>query len=327
MGEEMDQLAFVREKGHYSLQIERNRVREARRFLFSSSLPLANSVKSGVSKTLARLSSLGYKDFSDKNLFVTATYLLRKPGKMIRPTLVFLGAKIIGENLDRFVDIAASMEMLHTASLIHDDIIDDDSVRREMPSTHVKYGKGAAILAGDALIAKAVALSAQYGPKVMESVANASINTCAGELLDTLYQQQKRIPSVREYLKIARLKSGTLTGMCCSIAAKLTSNKAEKSLYGFGLNLGVAFQIRDDLMETIDVEERKKNGGDSKSWKFAPNLVRSFEKQFRIGTEEAISKAADLNNYFADNAIGFIEDRKIRKELATYVDFVRVTSK
>lgn len=316
----MSGIALVRGSGGYTLQLEKAR-RVKNRFLFSSSLPLANSVKKGIGMVLSRLSSFGYSDFSDKELFMPAVYTLRKPGKMLRPALVFLGAQVIGRETDAFVDMAAAAELLHTASLVHDDIIDRDTVRRGVPALHARYGRETALLAGDALIAKAVSLAARYGPGVVKTVADASLDTCAGELLDYTFQRDGRMPSVREYLRIARLKNGVFMGTCSSIAATYARSRKAGRLYAFGLNLGVAFQIRDDIIEMVDAGERVRNGGAAKR---SPNLVSIFERQFRIGNEEALGKAVQLNNYFADRALGFVKGEKAGAELASYIDFVRI---
>ncbi len=313
-------IALVRGSGGYTLQLEKARL-QAHSFSFSSSLPLANSVRKGIGRVLSRLSSFGYSDFSEKELFIPAVYTLRKPGKMLRPALVFLGARIIGRETNDFVDMAAAAELLHTASLVHDDIIDRDTVRRGMPALHSRYGHETALLAGDALIAKAVSLAAKYGPRVVKTVADASLDMCAGELIDYTFQREQRMPSVREYLRIARLKNGVFMGTCSSVAATYARSRKASKLYAFGLNLGVAFQIRDDIIEMIDMGERVRNGGAAKR---SPNLVSIFERQFGIGTEEALGKAVGLNNYFADRALGFVKGEKAGAELASYIDFVRI---
>ncbi len=306
------------------MQIQKGARDQARRFLFHTSLPIGNSVKIGLRKTSERLSAFGYRDFSDKKLFLPATYLLNKPGKMLRPALVFLGANILEEDVEDFVDLAVAAEVLHTASLAHDDIIDKDTKRRGMPSLHIKYDEETAIITGDALIAKAVALSARYGPEVVRSVANAALDMCAGELLDYSFQKEEKLPSVREYINIARLKSGTFLGTCFNVAAIASRNKLAKNMFNFGLNLGIAFQIRDDIIEVIDLEERKRNGNGSKSGTTSSSIVRVFEEKFKISRHEAIEKAVSLNNYFVDRSVGFIIDQKIRSKLNPYVDFVRI---
>ncbi|MDE1854883.1 MAG: polyprenyl synthetase family protein [Candidatus Micrarchaeota archaeon] len=307
----------------YPLQFEGGAGAERRRMLFVSSLPLARSIREGVDKVNARIASFKRSDFSGKELFDSATYTLKRQGKMVRPALVLLGAKLIGEDTNEFVDMATAAELLHTASLVHDDIIDRDMMRRGTAAAHVKYGQETALLAGDALIAKAVSMAARYGPKVVKTVADASIDMCAGELLDYSFQKDAGLPGVREYLRMARLKNGVFMGTCASIAATYRRSKKSLALYGFGLSLGVAFQIRDDIIEIVDAGERRANGG-RPGERPSPNLVNVFARQFGIDEEEAVENAIGLNNYFADHALRFVEGER---EIAPYVDFVRVRSK
>lgn len=284
---------------------------------------MGNSIKSGINKVQARLSSFGYQDFSGKELFDAATYTLRKPGKMLRPALVLLGAKLMGEDAADFIDMAVAAELLHTASLVHDDIIDGDSVRRGVPTLHAKRGSEVALLSGDALIAKAVSLASRYGPRVVKKVADASLDMCAGELLDYSSQREGKPIGVREYLRVARLKNGVFMGTCASAAAIYKRKKVASRLYGFGLGLGVAFQIRDDILELVDEKEAGRNGG-SKITSGYTNIVRIFAKQFGIGQDEAVKKAVGLNDYFADRALHFMEGATWSRELSRYIDFVRV---
>lgn len=293
---------------------------------FKRVLPQAARISELLKKTESIIASFGYKDFSDKELFTNVSYVLRKPGKMLRPALVLLGAELSDSDTDDLLEMAAAAELLHAASLVHDDIIDGDTVRRGAPSLHIKYGQEAAILAGDALIAKAVSIAARYGPRVVKRVAEASLDMCAGELLDYTMRREGKTPSVREYLRIARLKSGVFMGTCASIAAtyKRNSRKAAE-LYGFGLSLGMAFQIRDDIIEFADAGERKRNGGGAGA--DSPNLVRVFAGQFGISEGDALRKSVGLNNYFADRALQFVREEKRKDELATYIDFVRVQNR
>ncbi|MDE1873574.1 MAG: polyprenyl synthetase family protein [Candidatus Micrarchaeota archaeon] len=312
-----------KEGSAYALQLERQ-ARTGRRFLFSASLPLASSVRRGVDLVSEKISRFSDADFSETELFAPVSYALRKPGKMLRPALVMLGAELIGSDPDEFVDMAAAAELLHTASLVHDDIIDNDTARRGAPSLHARYGPEAALLSGDALIAKAVGLAARYGADVMETVSRASLDMCAGELLDFQARREGGPVNVRKYLKIARLKNAVFMGTCASLAARFRHSRKEAWLYGFGLSIGVAFQIRDDLIEVIDSSERLRNGGSALA--DAPsNMVDVFARQFGVDKKTAIRRAAQLNNYFADRALGFVKSKSDREELEACAEFVRVS--
>lgn len=296
------------------------------RLTFVKTFPMATQILQLVKKVESRLAAFGYRDFSGKELYAPVSYALKKPGKRIRPALVLLGAKLADADADTFVDLATAAELLHTASLVHDDMVDSDTARRGSPAVHVKYGREAALLAGDALIAKAVAMASKYGQGVMKKVSEASLDMCAGELQDYALQRDGRVPGVREYLRVARLKSGVFMGTCASIAAVYKRNRKKAgALYGFGLSLGVAFQIRDDIIEFANSEERAMNGGGHSPE--SVNLVNVFARQFKVNKSEAIKRAADLNNYFADRALRFVQEEEKNEELASYVDFVRVTDR
>ena len=146
-------------------------MRVRRGFAFHSSPPLDAPTKTNLVKVITRLSSFDRGDFSDKRMLGPATHLLKSPGKLLRPAMVFLGAGMVGEEYEQFIDLAAGAEILHTASLVHDDIIDKDARRRGIAAVHSKYGNETAILAGDALIAKGVMLISKYGVDVTSAMA------------------------------------------------------------------------------------------------------------------------------------------------------------
>jgi geranylgeranyl pyrophosphate synthase len=281
-------------------------------------------MRSSLNAVLRGLSSLGYEDFSDRSMLGPATYLLRKPGKMLRPALVFLGASVLGERCDNFVKLAMAAELLHTASLVHDDLIDEDLKRRGINAVHVKYGSNVAILAGDALIAKGMSLASEYGNDVMKAVTKSAMDMCAGELLDYNYQRRRELPDVREYLRIARLKSGVFAGTCSNIVPLYRRSRLVREMFRFGLNLGIAFQIRDDVMERVNQKDWKSNGKGTNSRNFKPDLISVIEKQFKVGRHDALLQTIELGNYFADRALGSIRDKGVQAELREYVDFVRV---
>jgi geranylgeranyl pyrophosphate synthase len=292
-------------------------------FTFSTALKASWRMRSNLRDVTRKLSSFRYDAFSDTNMFGPATHLLGRPGKLLRPALVFLGAEMIGADSRQFVDLAAGAEILHTASLVHDDLIDEDSTRRRISSVHSKYGNEAAILAGDALVAKGIMLISKYGHAVTSTMSKTALDMCAGELLDYGLQKQRRIPSTKEYIKIAKLKSGSLLGACCSVVPRYAGNAMTDEMFLFGMNAGVAFQIRDDIIESVDKRERRVNGA-GKGRAYKPDIVRSIMKSDGMGKSKAVEKAVVLNNYFADVAVGSIRKGIARQALSDYINFVRV---
>ncbi len=296
------------------------------KFVFNKNLPESNAIAVPLQKVAARLIALGRKDFADRHLSDTATHLLKKPGKLLRPSLILAGAIALKQDPMDFVDLAVAGELLHIASLVHDDIIDRDSTRRGVPTVHAKYGEEAAILAGDAIIAKAVQISAKFGESVMEEMAEAAIGMCAGELLDFKYQNEKLVPDLKTYVKIARLKSADEIGTSCAVVAIHLKSKKAKAMQELGRNLGIAFQMRDDIMETLDKNDRLKNGGTEEIDKFEVNVVKVFEQRLGKTRQEALTGAVDLNNHFIDLALEQAKSLAIEGELLRYIDFVRIRS-
>lgn len=262
----------------------------------SQSVKLPASVRKSLKEVSARLSSFKKSDFVHKDLFNPSVHLLNRQGKLVRPTLVLLGAYLLTENPKKYVDLAVAAELIHTSSLIHDDIIDRDSQRRGLETVHKKYGSEAALLAGDALIAKAIYISSKYGPEVMNAMAKSSIDMCAGEILDNNFQKSGKVPSVEECLKIADLKSASLITTCCSIAAVRKHSKQSKNIYQFGKDVGIAFQIRDDIIDYISWSNR------GRKERLVPNIVSSIQAQRGVSSRAALIEAGKLNERYLSSA-------------------------
>ena len=178
-------------------------------------------------------------------------HLFSSPGKLLRPTLVFLSARF-GTRPDREVvlNLAQSLELVHTASLVHDDIVDDADVRRNVPTVNAKWSDDAALIVGDYLFAKAYALAAVLPkPEVIAIVAQTVFALCDGELNEVT--MERMLPTEEKYLERIELKTASLYAACCQGAALLTEADPEHvaALGAFGTNLGLAFQITDDILD------------------------------------------------------------------------------
>ena len=178
-------------------------------------------------------------------------HLFSSPGKLLRPTLVFLSARF-GTRPDREVvlNLAQSLELVHTASLVHDDIVDRAKVRRNVPTVNAMWSDDVALIVGDYLFAKAYALAAVLPkPEVIAIVAQTVFALCDGELNEVT--MERRLPDEATYLERIELKTASLYAACCQGAALLTEADAEQvaALGAFGTNLGLAFQITDDILD------------------------------------------------------------------------------
>ena len=182
----------------------------------------------------------------------TVVYLVIAGGKRLRPALVLLaGASGKSPNRRALLDTATAVELIHTATLIHDDIIDRAPLRRSQPSFHHRWGTERAVLMGDYLHATAFTLLARLGvPYVMETLADVCQQLCRGELREVEARYRLDL-SEDEYLDIIRDKTASLIGGCCRSGAYLGGCRPDviEHLTAFGAHFGLAFQIVDDCLD------------------------------------------------------------------------------
>src|SRR6202158_1736863 len=183
-------------------------------------------------------------------------HVFQTPGKLLRPTLVFLSARF-GTRDDRetVLNLAQSLELVHTASLVHDDIVDRADVRRNVPTVNAMWDGDVALIVGDYLFAKAYALAAVLPkPEVIAIVAQTVFALCDGELNEVT--SPPTMPTEAEYLERIELKTASLYAACCQGAALLTDAEPEHvaALGAFGTNLGLAFQMTDDILDLVGDE-------------------------------------------------------------------------
>jgi len=183
-------------------------------------------------------------------------HLFSSPGKLLRPTLVFLAARF-GTKPDAEVvlNLAQSLELVHTASLVHDDIVDRAELRRNVRTVNALMGNDPALIVGDYLFAKAYALAAVLPkPEVIAIVAQTVFALCDGELNEVT--MERSLPTEDAYLERIELKTASLYAACCQGAALLTEAEPEHvaALGAFGTNLGLAFQITDDVLDLVGDE-------------------------------------------------------------------------
>jgi octaprenyl-diphosphate synthase len=178
-------------------------------------------------------------------------YVLRKKGKRLRPALVLLTSRLFSSGSEESVFLASLVELLHTASLIHDDIVDNAGVRRGKESVHTKWGPNITVLLGDYLYIKSIGLSLQSRhERVIRLLAEISARMIEGELDEYALAGDLRITE-EQYLSIVENKTAVLFSACCRIGAilGLASPEEEEAVAAYGLNLGKTFQIVDDLLD------------------------------------------------------------------------------
>ncbi len=186
-----------------------------------------------------------------------------KGGKMLRPKMVLLASKALGQINENHIRIAAILQMLHNATLLHDDVIDGGKVRRGRPTINAKWSNAAAVLLGDFLISKMFTLCTDFPGEVTAILADVTSRICQGELAQSLRDDSGKITQ-DEYLKIIENKTASLFQCCCLLGAKLSEASKEDTdaAAQFGLNWGMAFQIADDLSDiTANENDTGKTAG------------------------------------------------------------------
>lgn len=200
--------------------------------------------------------------FSSKQhdeLYKASYHLLRAGGKRLRPFLVIKSCEAVGGRMESALPVAAAVELLHSFTLIHDDVMDMDELRRGVPTVHRIWGVPMAILAGDLLFAKAFEvaanlcrenLPADLVVKVVDRLANATITISEGQSLDMLFSASKQIISEEDYLNMISKKTAALFEASAALGGLIggASDEVVNALEKYGFSIGMAFQIKDDAL-------------------------------------------------------------------------------
>ena len=184
-------------------------------------------------------------------------YAIQSHGKRLRPALALLSAGATGPVTPEHSDLAVIVELIHAATLIHDDILDGADQRRGQPTANAKWGNAISVLLGDCLFAHALKLSTQFkNSEIGRQIAAAASEVCSGEILQTQRRFDLQL-SVPDYYKIIEMKTGALFAVACEMSAVLNHapTPAVSSLRTFGMRLGTAYQIYDDCLDIAGQEE------------------------------------------------------------------------
>lgn len=184
-------------------------------------------------------------------------YILNTHGKFFRPTLVLLSARLgHNGNLDKATAVGVAIELIHTATLIHDDIIDEATLRRNQKTVNSKWGNAISVIAGDYVLSKAFNIISKLNePKILSIFSRTARMMCEGEITQLANAYNFEITQ-EKYLDIIRSKSAYLISDCCAVGAMLgcLEDKKINRLKAYGLNLGLAFQIIDDCLDLVGDE-------------------------------------------------------------------------
>ncbi len=183
-------------------------------------------------------------------------YVLSGSGKRLRPSLALLAGGATGGNDDGHITLGVIVELIHIATLVHDDVLDEADLRHGLPTTNARWGNETSVLLGDCLFAHALKLAAGYPTtEVCQRVSHATNVVCSGEILQTRRRFDLDL-RVGEYLDIIRMKTGALFGVSCELGAYLNGAERQvvESLFQFGEHLGIAYQIFDDCVDILGHE-------------------------------------------------------------------------
>ena len=262
-------------------------------------------------------------------LYGPIKYSLKGKGKRFRPILVHLSGRKYKVDPDDIMKVSLAVELLHCFTLIHDDIMDSDLTRRNMPTLHKRYDISAAILAGDGIftISQLILNGIEKKPaQFLMSYNQAVLEICEGQALDKDYEGKEDI-TLDNYNSMVEKKTGALLAACCYLPAILAGETEDtiKILQKTGKQLGVAFQIQDDLFEIFGDEARmgKSLGSDILSNKNTAVAIESrkySKSEWNVIIEEFDGKNLDIiRNFLVENKIkNRIEDIAEKHFLSAY---------
>jgi octaprenyl-diphosphate synthase len=277
-------------------------------------------------------------------------YLIKQKGKQIRPLFALLSAKLCGSINESTYQAATLVELLHTATLVHDDVVDESHMRRSFFSINALWGKKAAVLAGDYLLAKGLLLSLENDHFfILKILSQAVRDMSEGELLQL--EKARRLDITEEiYFEIITKKTASLISSACAVGAFSAHNNMEqKELFAlFGKYAGIAFQIKDDLLDYAVNDIGKPTGNDIKERKLTLPLIytlqqcSSADKRFIINTvknnnnnQQAVQKLMGIINdtggitytqekltYYIEQAINSLQTLPDSKEKQAMIELV-----
>ena len=294
-----------------------------------------------------------------KVLYEPIAYTILQSGKRLRPMLCLLANDMLGGDEQQALWPALALETFHNFTLIHDDIMDKAPLRRGKETVYQKWNSDIAILSGDAMLAKAFqfALKPKKGAELAQQLGKVAIEICEGQQMDLNFETQKEV-TIDDYLEMIRLKTAVLLATALQMGATVAEAKPAdiQALYDFGINIGMSFQLQDDILDLYsDVEVfGKRHGGDIadnkktylylKALELAPERDRKrlqqlfalridHDEEEKIEEVEAIYDSLDIKGeveqviaeydrkaFQALDSIGLPEERK--RHLRTYAELL-----
>lgn len=218
-------------------------------------------------------------------LYEPISYILNTKGKRIRPVLTLMACQMFSDKIEDAIPAALGLEVFHNFTLLHDDLMDNASVRRGYETVHVKWNANTAILSGDAMMVEAYKLVCKSPKETLSEVLDLFTETgsgvCEGQMMDMQFENRNNVTE-KEYIEMIRLKTSVLLAASLKTGAILGgADKTDAAnMYNFGVNLGISFQLIDDWLDVFSDPKifGKKNGGDIVKNKKTFLLIHALEK-------------------------------------------------
>ena len=242
-------------------------------------------------------------------------YIAARSGKQLRPLIVLLSAQLCNPVTDKTLRAAVALEMLHNASLVHDDVVDNSDTRRGQPAVHTQWSNKVAVLTGDFMLAKVISLVAEIrNTRILEIISDLGKSLSGGEMLQ-LHVGQSMWIDEEQYLKVIDQKTARLFQSCAEAGAESTGCTARQrtALREYGKLLGLCFQIKDDIFDYSDLEELgKPTMSDLRDGKVTLPLIEALRRAPKEEADEIKAKGERLvsNGYSEEEGIRVLDEIK-----------------
>lgn len=245
-------------------------------------------------------------------------YIAARSGKQLRPLIVLLCAQLCNPVTDKTLRAAVALEMLHNASLVHDDVVDSSDTRRGQPAVHTQWSNKVAVLTGDYMLAKVIGLVAEVrNIRILEIVSNLGRNLSNGEMLQLHFGQSMWIDEER-YLRVIDQKTAQLFQACAEAGAESAgcTPRQRNALREYGRLLGLCFQIKDDIFDYSDLEELgKPTMSDLRDGKVTLPLIEALRRAPQEEAEEIRKKGERI----CEADIAPDEETRLLEEIKSFV--------
>ena len=245
-----------------------------------------------------------------KGLYAPIAYTLAAGGKRVRPQLAMIGSQLFGGKDEEVLPAALALEVFHNFTLLHDDVMDKAEVRRGRPTVHIQWNENTAILSGDQMMIEAYTLLSQVPERALARVLQLfnkmATEICEGQQYDVDFEQKSDV-TIEEYLMMIRLKTSVLLANALQIGAYIAgaSEEEQQAVYQFGINIGLAFQIQDDILDVWGDPKTfgKAVGGDiacnKKTFVYLEAMRREGDEAMRrLGEEEMRRLGEELEDWY-----------------------------